>query len=71
MRLYDLLDVINSWDLVTIRMAYEREPLVEEEACVRALRTLTRYHDCIVQEVFTYPYHNVTSVITIIITEED
>lgn len=71
MRLYDLLDVINSWDLVTIRMGYERKLIIEEESAVRALRTLTRYHDCIVQEVFTYPYRNITSVITIIITEED
>ena len=31
MRLYDLLDVINSWDLVTIRMAYEREMIIEEK----------------------------------------
>lgn len=71
MRLYDLLDVINSWDLVTIRMAYDQKLIIEEEYCVRALRTLTRYHDYIVQEVFTYPYRNITSVITIIITEED
>ena len=71
MRLYDLLDVINSWDLVTIRMAYDQKLIIEEESCVRALRTLTRYHDYIVQEVFTYPYRNITSVITIIITEED
>lgn len=71
MRLYDLLDVINSWDLVTIRRAYDQKLIIEEESCVRALRTLARYHDYIVQEVFTYPYRNITSVITIIITEED
>ena len=71
MRLYELLDVVNRWELVTIRMVYEREPIIEEESCVRALRTLTKYYDCIVREVFTYPYRNITSVITIIITEED
>lgn len=71
MRLYDLLDVINSWELVTIRMAYERKLIIEEKTCVRALRTLTKYYDCIVREVFTYPYNHDTSVITIIITEED
>ena len=71
MRLYDLLDVINSWELVTIRMVYEREMIIEEKTSVRALRTLSRYYDCIVQEVFTYPYNHDTSVITIIITEED
>lgn len=71
MRLYELLDVINNWELITIRMAYEREPIIEEEISVRGLWTLNRYYDCIVQEVFTYPYHNDISVITIIITEED
>lgn len=71
MRLYDLLNVINRWDLVTIKLAYEPGPIFEQEACVRALRTLVRYHDCIVQEVFTYVDHYGGSVIKIIITEED
>lgn len=71
MRLYDLLDVINRWELVTIRMVYERELIIEEETSVRALRTLTRYYDCIVQEVFTYLNDRGMLIITIIITEED
>lgn len=71
MRLYDLLVVISKWELVTIRVAYEPIPIYEQEVCVRALRTLTAYYDCIVTNVFIYIDHYGCSVIKITIKEED
>lgn len=71
MKLIDLLDTIQNWELMSIYSISDEDVIMETNTCIRALRTLGAYHEYGVDDLIAVPDDKYGAKFLIRIIEED